>query len=108
MNKRAYLVLGPEGSGTKLVTRLFVEAGCQGEWSHKQKFDREGPAGELVVVRRSYPHNGSWPNLKTLAGQLLEYEVRAVVMIRTYRCTVASRTRRSGIGATGGTRVRPS
>lgn len=93
--KRAFLVLGPEGSGTKLLTRIFIDAGCAGDYSHKQSIDAAAvPTGNLLVLRRSFPHAEKWPNLKGLVAWLNGYEVRAVVIIRTYRCTFASRARR--------------
>lgn len=92
--KRAFLIIGPEGSGTKLLTRMFIDAGCQGDSSHDQAFDRIDPIDDLIVIRRSYPHSGKWPDLEDLRNRLSDYEIRIIVIIRGYRCTVASRTRR--------------
>src|SRR5437868_3111599 len=93
MSKRAFLVLGPESSGTRFLTHLCMEAGCQGDSSHEQKFDKSlNDAGDLIVWRRSLPYGRAggearWPDLH---GELLEplrsrgYEVRVFAMIRSF------------------------
>jgi LPS sulfotransferase NodH len=41
MDKRAFLVLGPESSGTRLMTKLLMVAGCYGDDGHVQRLDRD-------------------------------------------------------------------
>ena len=70
--KRAFLVLGAESSGTRLVTRLLIAAGCHGDGGHQQPFDKWQAASspfdgkDPIVWRRSYPWTEYhlWPNLK--------------------------------------------
>lgn len=63
-----YLVLGGVSSGCRLVTRLLIAAGVEGDGNHIQRFDTNIPEGyQNIVWRRSYPHGkpGSsdrWPD----------------------------------------------
>ena len=85
---KAIFVLGAESSGTRLMTRLLIRAGCTGDDTHVQPFDTTGlpPAafGHDVVWRRSLPHGGAWPDvagmIETARG--LGYDVRVVFMHR--------------------------
>ena len=97
--KRAYLVVGPESSGTRLVTRLLIDAGCFGDGGHKQTLDKkEDQSRELlddsilpqdgtpIVWRRSFPHNGKWVDVSKPIAQLQSksYEVWAVLTTRDW------------------------
>lgn len=95
VDKRAFLVIGPESSGTKFLTSLFLQAGCQGDKGHEQRWDRQVPTVSPVVWRRSYPHGGEWPDLGAMMAQLDGYEVRVIVIIRSLQFTVESRKRRA-------------
>lgn len=94
-HKRAYLVLGAESSGTRLVTRLLVGAGCHGSDEHfDQPFDagvpEDGP--DLVVWRRSVPHDGEISSLGGMIHELrgVDYNVMAVVTVRDLYATSLS------------------
>lgn len=100
--KRAFLVLGPESSGTRLMARLFVAAGCYGDVDHKQRLDAALSNGEpidapAIVVRRSYPYAKQWPNLHRLQARLQQagYKARAVVIIRSMQFTALSSQRQA-------------
>jgi len=87
---RAFLVLGAEGTGTRLMTRLLIAAGCSGDGQHEQRWDTETPTDPLVVWRRSFPHNGVWPDLSDMYASLHDYAVRTIVMVRDwYTCSRA-------------------
>lgn len=91
--KRAYLVLGPESSGTRLMTRLLIAAGCYGDSDHFQRLDSAVEAGEpLLVWRRSIPHGGTWPDLERMVEivDALGYGVTAVVMSRDWHSMAIS------------------
>lgn len=85
---KAVFVIGPESSGTRLMTRLLIRAGCVGDDTHFQPFDTHGlPAaseGRDVVWRRSLPHGGQWPDLVGMIQDARElgYDVRVVFMQR--------------------------
>jgi hypothetical protein len=64
--KRAFLVLGAESSGTRLLTRVLIAGGCHGDDSHRQPFDEWKFQDRTPIVwRRSYPwtEHHLWPNL---------------------------------------------
>lgn len=93
MKRRAFIVLGPESTGTRLATRILIEAGgCHGSFAHGQSFDREIPSDVSPIAwRRSVPHMGRWLDLE----QMLEHigpscETRVVVTIRDRWCTARS------------------
>lgn len=87
---RAYLVLGPESSGTRFVTRLLISAGCYGDDGHQQRWDTEAPAVSPIVWRRSFPHADIWPDIGLMLERLHGYEVKALVTVRDHYCMTAS------------------
>lgn len=80
---RAFFVLGPESSGTRLVTQLLIAAGCVGDAGHSQRFDTEsfGDAPD-VVLRRSVPHCRAWLNWQELADRATGRDIMAVICVR--------------------------
>lgn len=86
MAQRAFLVIGPESSGTRLLTRILIQAGCLGQSGHSQRWDGADPVGDPIVWRRSFPHAGRWPNLPSIIQRLrdLEYELHTVVTTRDW------------------------
>lgn len=91
--KRAFIVIGPESSGTKFLTRLFLRAGCEGDPWHEQRLDNHDPDTDLIVFRRSYPHAGRWPDLPAIVERFMElgFDVRLIVIIRSMQFALASR-----------------
>ena len=90
---RAYVVVGPESSGTRLVTRILIKAGCVGDSGHWQAFDEELPIGILHIVwRRSILHGGIWPDMVALIAQLREagYTVTVIVTFREWYANAMS------------------
>lgn len=81
-DKRAFLVLGPESSGTRLATQILLAAGCTGSAEHYQPLDRHPAEGDLVVWRRSVPHAGEPLDLGRLLAKLHGYQVQVVVTVR--------------------------
>lgn len=86
MSRRAFLVLGPESSGTRLATRIMCAAGCVGDWTHAQRWDAEPlpDRGENIVWRRSLPHNLGWPPIGEMVQRLRAggFHVDAIVTQR--------------------------
>jgi len=69
--KRAFIVIGPESTGTRLWTRVLIGCGCYGDGGHSQRLDAMIPKGEpLIVWRRSAPHAHKWPDLAAMAQRL--------------------------------------
>ncbi len=83
---RAILVLGPESSGTKLMTKILIAAGCDGDATGHQRWDTVDPESDLIVWRRSMPHDGWWPDVAGLVERMrkLEYDVSAIVTTRSW------------------------
>lgn len=102
--RTAYFVIGPESSGTKLVTKLLMNAGCFGSDEHQQPidealdndtfFDRLFQGEEKIVVRRSWPHgiDHKAPDVKGIFETLESkgYEVRFVVTMRSWPTMIES------------------
>lgn len=87
MSKRAFLVLGPESSGTRWITRWLLHAGCVGSDDHEQPWDHALPTDEpLIVWRRSFPHGDYWPCMPLLVNGLrgMGYDVTALVVVRDW------------------------
>jgi hypothetical protein len=64
---RAFLVLGPESSGTRLLTRVLMAGGCAGDDGMVQRFDSwQFGKQDPIVWRRSVPYTAShlWPNIE--------------------------------------------
>jgi hypothetical protein len=102
MTKRAIIVVGSESSGTRIFTRIIVEGGAYGHYSHQQLLDSfifkpnmevEEP---LIVIRRSYPHDGEWADIRKIADALRKHgydDIQLVVTVRDWAYTVPSMTR---------------
>ena len=90
---KAYLILGPESSGTRMMTEVLLAAGCTGDAGHEQRFDNTWPDGESPIVwRRSIPHAGEWPSIDRMIHHLRQsdYEVYAVVTMRDWSAMARS------------------
>jgi len=65
----AIIVVGPESSGTRIMTKILIACGAWGDHGHNQRMDKKVPEGkDLVVWRRSLPHGSrakkrDWPDL---------------------------------------------
>lgn len=107
---RAFLVLGSEGSGTRYLTQLLIDAGCAGSAEHRQPWDAceadydalaiPVPPADVpaeLVLRRSVPHGtrGQWCDLPRIITTLQEheYEIRALVTVRDWEITGRSLAR---------------
>lgn len=91
-SRRAFLVLGAESSGTRLLTRLLMAGGCAGDGEDEQRWDTQPPEGPLVVWRRSVPHGGEWPSVRSLIERLASYgyTTHPVVITRDWIATASS------------------
>ncbi len=100
--KRAFLVVGPESSGLRLVTRILISMGCWGDGQMEQRLDKGLPehGGDIVWIR-SFPHFGResgkrhWPNLIELNYKLIcaGYWIRGIVVARDMKVTALSQVR---------------
>lgn len=91
--KLAYVVVGPESSGNRLVTSLLIRAGCQGTAGMHGDFVQTLPTVETpAAIIRSVPHGPRFPDLgaeyRTLRNR--GYYTRYVVTMRDPFCVVSS------------------
>lgn len=91
----AFIVFGPESSGTRMLTRFLIGCGCLGQGDHQQVLDYENPPRDanLVVWRRSIPHEYmNHPNILGMAKLMkkLGYNVVLVPIIRDPETTMKS------------------
>ena len=92
--KRAFIVMGPPSSGTRLITRLLIAAGCEGDGDHHQRYDDTAPMSDLIVFRRHMPDRRipKWADDENIitAVQRLGYTVTVVIANRDWHCTIKS------------------
>lgn len=102
-HEQAILVLGPESSGTRFVTSVFIAAGCTGDADHGQRFDLRLPTEPRIVWRRSFPHNYAWPDARELIDRLREtgYDVSVAVTSRDWHCMASSQVKSGHVSETG-------
>jgi hypothetical protein len=101
--KRAFFIIGPESSGTRLLTHILIDAGCYGNDGHYQSMDGRGYRGEFydrpprIVFRRSVPHAGLWPPIQKLIERMRQagYEVTVLVTVRDLTATARSQVLRN-------------
>ena len=57
---KAFLVVGPECSGTKMVNDALIKAGAFGQAGYEQEMDNLDFSGrpDLIVLRRSAANGG--------------------------------------------------
>lgn len=99
MAKQAFVIVGPESSGTRLMARLFIAAGCYGDDGHAQRLDALVDGGKcqepLIVLRRSYPYAKQWPEMRRIKEKLefAGYQVRVVLIVRSLLFTALANHR---------------
>lgn len=89
---KAFLVYGPESSGTRLMRRILIAAGCEGAGDLEQDFDTFGlpPSSlhPLIVWGHSIPGHVArdWPpfDLHFKLCQTGGYDIVAIVMVRDW------------------------
>lgn len=100
MTRRAFFVLGPEGSGTHMLTDAFRSVGCHEEPWHggwppdgNYKFNT---MPDLFVFRRSLPHAKRFADLRAIREQMeaAGYKVQPLFIVRDWYCTIQSVLRR--------------
>jgi len=86
VNKRAFFVIGPESSGTRMMTQAFISSGAYGDGGHAQKLDKDGfnEGHKLIVLRRSVPHGVNMPPITKLINRMQNsgYKVIPIVILR--------------------------
>lgn len=101
-DKRAFFVVGPESSGTRMLTRSFILASAEEcfRWSNVMDPDllNEIRVSEvpLLVIHRSLPHSGAWPLITKIEKRLIDanYEVQPLAIFRDWFSTIQSQIKR--------------
>lgn len=99
--KRAILCVGAESTGTRLMCRIFNQAGFYGKESGNY-FDAHLPVEkDKLVWHRTYPRDGygqgarTWVEISKMVSPLKKagFDVRAVVMSRDWHSIIQSQLR---------------
>jgi hypothetical protein len=84
--KQAFFVVGPESSGTRMMTQAFLSLGMYGDGGHKQRLDKEGfkDGHKMLTFRRSVPHGQGMPRIAKLVAKMERhgYMVHPIVIVR--------------------------
>ena len=95
--RQAFFVMGPESSGTRMLTRAFVSVGVFGDDGEVQRLDDMQFEGrpERIVFRRSIPHDGEWPPVGDLCREMAAagFDVWPVVILRDREITARSQVK---------------
>lgn len=94
MNKKAFIILGAESSGTRVMAEVFVRSGCVGGYGHIQEFDDISPTNQQYIVwRRSVPHAKiKEPDVVRIYDELInaKYDIAVIVTMRDMNCMIQS------------------
>lgn len=101
--RRAFLVVGPESSGTKLFTRILIAMGCWGDDGDAQRLDKGFPTNgpDCIVWRRSFPCQQKWPVMNRIFLDLQGADFRKVtcfVTSRDWTAMASSQVKRGHVG----------
>ena len=104
--RKAVLILGGEGTGTRLVAELLSVNGVWGDLGHHQRLDSfDGTllssCGERLFWRRSLPHADDWPELDRMLGLLTGFQVQVVITTRAWNYMLQAQTRARHVDDTG-------
>lgn len=93
--KVAYFVMGPESSGTRMLTEAFIKSGCYGDSTIDQRMDDMNFSESLIVFRRSLPHGGIWPNISYIVDTMKQagYRIHPIMILRDKSYTIKSQVK---------------
>ena len=102
---RAFLIFGPESSGTRMLTEYLIRCtNAFGDWTHSQCLDRAENFNHLkpdsdIVWRRSLPHSGIWADIPTMSRFVATkgFTSIAIGIIRASTPTIASQLKNKHI-----------
>lgn len=96
MRKRAFFVVGSEGSGTYMLAEAFASVGCTYcDKDDVEEFLNDNQPDNLVL-RRSLPHAGKFPLIGNIHSELMSrgYKVKVFVIVRDQYATLRSVAKR--------------
>jgi hypothetical protein len=92
--KIAYFVMGPESSGTRMMTQAFISVGAYGDGGHWQKLDKGFiGAPDKIVFRRSLPHGKNWTQIHKFINRMKQAEyqiINPILIVRDKEVTAKS------------------
>jgi hypothetical protein len=96
--KVAYFVMGPESSGTRMLTKAFCTLGIYGDYKHKQRTDDLdfSKTPDRIVIRRSLPHGLVWPAIADLVNLMRQAGygvIHPLLILRDKDSTIKSQLR---------------
>ncbi len=96
--KTAFFILGPESSGTRMLTKAFCTLGIYGDYKHKQRMDDLdfSKTPDKIVIRRSLPHGDAWPAIADTIALMRQAGYQVVIpilIVRDKEATVKSQIR---------------
>lgn len=107
MRREILFVIGPESSGTRGTTKIFIDRGYWGQDSHIQLLDEfilgRKPIDEIIpvnvekiVFRRSVPHAGVYPDLSKIDTMFLTsgFKTRWIIVFRDLAELIRSKIHR--------------
>lgn len=102
--KKLFFVMGPEGSGTHIMTQALYTSGAQEVLQGVRSYDSNyahltSGFPDLVSMQRSLPANGRWANLAYAKSSFTRdgYEVFPLFMTRDFNATIQSQIRRGTV-----------
>lgn len=92
--KRAFFVVGPENSGTRLLTRALIGSGCFGDYGHHQRMDDLNfqRQATCIAFRRSVPHSSRWPDVEHVIQRMKRAGYEVVVLVTTREVQAMARS----------------
>jgi len=97
VKKRAFLVIGAENSGNRMMRKCLCTAGCWGDPDREEFTDDLNFEGlpEQIAVARSVPHGEFVPDVKAIARlmQLAGYQVVPILVYRKTDFAVAGQVK---------------
>ena len=100
--RRAFLVLGAESSGTKVVTEALCHGGCHGSWADEQPFDDlkfDQIESDFIVFRRTIPHGTEVVSISKIMDRMQNagYDVTPIVTARKMEYAAKAQVKRGHV-----------
>jgi hypothetical protein len=96
--RRAFYVIGPESSGTRMLAKAFIRSGVFGDASHTQRMDFLDFAGrpDEIMFRNSIPHAHVMMPIADITKKMeaCGYEVVHVLIDRDDKYLLLSKVKR--------------
>ena len=96
--RRAFYIVGPESSGTRMLIKSFIRVGVHGDAGHTQTMDCMDFSNfpDDIVFRQSIPHGRCMPLIGKITSRIesFDYKVFHVVIDREDKYLLLSKVKR--------------